>query len=130
MKTETASKIFASVIDMTTPPMVKQAAEDQSYLDMAKEQAKKLYGKGRAFARENQQGIRDFSTNLAYGVTGGLMGDALVRGLGGRKNKVLRLLGLLGGTVGGMAANGYLNNADFRNTVNTNIKGLYNKIKG
>lgn len=131
MKTETAGKIFATVIDMTTPPMIKKAAEDdKSYLDQAKEQAKKLYNKGRNWASANQQGIRDFSTDLAYGVSGGLLGDALVRGLGGRKSKVLRLLGLLGGTAGGMFANRYLNNSDFRGSVNSGVKSLYNKITG
>ena len=130
MKTETASKIFASVIDMTTPPMVKQAADDQTSLDWMKEQAKKLYGQGRDFASAHKQELTEGANNLAYGLTGGLLGDALVRGLGGRRNKVLRLLGLIGGGLAGQFAGAYVNNGGFRNEVNSGIKNLYNKITG
>ena len=101
-----------------------------SYIDALKQRAGDAWnwtkGKWNELSPETQKSIGD----IGLGAAGGLAGDALVRLLGGKRNKALRLLGMLGGVGLGVAANNYLQNPDFKNKVNTGFNSLINKLKG
>lgn len=101
-----------------------------SYIDVLKNRANDAWnwtkGKWNELSPETQKFVGD----VGLGAAGGLAGDALVRLLGGKRNKALRLLGMLGGVGVGMAANSYLQNPDFKNKVNTGFNSLINKFKG
>ena len=100
-----------------------------SYIDVLKNRAGDAWnwtkGKWNELSPETQKFVGD----VGLGTAGGLAGDALVRLLGGKRNKALRLLGMLGGVGVGMAANSYLQNPDFKNKVNTGFNSLINKFK-
>lgn len=101
-----------------------------SYLDVLKQRAGDAWdwtkGKWNQLSPATQKSIGD----IGLGVAGAMTGDALVRLLGGKKNRALRLLAMLGGAGLGIAGNQYLQNADFKNTVNSGFNKLVSKLKG
>lgn len=109
---------------------VERGTVKPSYLDVLKNRVGDAWdwtkGKWNQLGPEWQKSIGD----VGLGTAGALTGDALVRALGGRKNKLMRLLGMVGGAGLGIAANSYLQRPDFKNTVNSGVSNIVNKLKG
>ena len=101
-----------------------------TYLDALKQRAGEAWDWTKGKWNELNPETQKFVGDIGLGTAGGFAGDALVRLLGGKRNKALRLLGMLGGVGVGMAANSYLQNHDFKNKVNTGFNSLINKFKG
>lgn len=100
-----------------------------SYLDALKNRAGGAWGwtKGKWNAMSPE--ARDTVGAVGLGIAGGAAGDALVRLLGGKRSKALRLLGMLGGVGAGMAANSYLQKPDFKTKVDNGLSSLISKLK-
>lgn len=109
---------------------VKTSVNKPSYIDVLKNRAGDAWNWTKGKWNELNPEVRDIAGGVGLGAAGGLAGDALVRMLGGKRNKALRLLGMLGGVGLGVAANSYLQNPDFKNKVNTGFSSLINKFKG
>ena len=101
-----------------------------TYFDALKQRAGEAWDWTKGKWNELNPEVRNIAGGVGLGAAGGLAGDALVRLLGGKRNKALRLLGMLGGVGLGVAANNYLQNPDFKNKVNTGFNSLINKFKG
>ena len=101
-----------------------------SYIDVLKNRAGDAWswtkGKWNQLSPETQKSIGD----IGLGAAGAMTGDALIRLLGGKKNRALRLLAMLGGAGLGIAGNRYLQNPAFKSKVNTGFNSLINKFKG
>ena len=108
--------------DPTTPPKPSYMDTLNNYYNDTVNYVKNRWDK---LSPETLKTVGD----IGLGVAGGLTGDALVRLLGGKRNKALRLLGMIGGVGAGMAANSYLQSPDLRDTVKTGFNSLINKFK-
>ena len=100
-----------------------------SYLDVLKNRANDAWDWTKGKWNELGPETRNTIGAVGLGTAGGLAGDALIRLLGGKRSKALRLLGMLGGVGAGMAANSYLQNPDFKTKVDTGLSSLISKLK-
>lgn len=157
MNTDTANKIFVNVVNMVTPPMVKQAAKvndiasaagattdtalqqtantigdtipsQPSYFDTLTARAKDLYGQGMDWWKGLTPAAKQTAGDIGLGTAGALGATMMLQGIPSfKKNKLLKAMALISGAGLGIAANRYIQDPAFAGNVNSAAKTVANK---